>query len=71
MLDRKINNSEEITRQIKGEFANHPNWKTSEKELRELRQAVYFALLAEEDDIDKVANLIDELFNHLFIAFKL
>lgn len=71
LLDRKINNSEEITRQIKGEFANHPNWKTSEKELRELRQAVYFALLAEEDDIDKVANLIDELFNHLFIAFKL
>lgn len=71
MLESKINNAEEITKQIKGEFVNHPNWKTSEKELRELRQAVYFALLAEEDDIDKAANLIDELFNHLFIAFKL
>jgi type I restriction enzyme R subunit len=71
MLENEINNAEEITKQIKGEFVNHPNWKTSEKELRELRQAVYFALLAEEDDIDKAANLIDELFNHLFIAFKL
>lgn len=71
MLENNINNSEEITKQIKGEFVNHPNWKSSEKELRELRQAVYFALLAEEDDIDKAANLIDELFNHLFIAFKL
>jgi len=71
MLESEINNAEEITKQIKGEFVNHPNWKSSEKELRELRQAVYFALLAEEDDIDKAANLIDELFNHLFIAFKL
>lgn len=71
MLENEINNAEEITKEIKGEFVNHPNWKSSEKELRELRQAVYFALLAEEDDIDKAANLIDELFNHLFIAFKL
>ena len=71
MLENEINNAEEITKKIKCEFVNHPNWKTSEKELRELRQAVYFALLAEEDDIDKAANLIDELFNHLFIAFKL
>lgn len=70
MLENEINNAEEITKQIKGEFVNHPNWKSSEKELRELRQAVYFALLAEEDDIDKAANLIDELFNHLFITFK-
>ncbi|HET9057060.1 MAG TPA: HsdR family type I site-specific deoxyribonuclease [Chitinophagaceae bacterium] len=71
LLESKINNAEELTKQIKGEFVNHPNWKSSEKDLRELRQAVYFALLAEEDDIDKAANLIDELFNHLFIAFKL
>lgn len=71
MVESEINNAEEITKQIKGEFVNHPNWKSSEKELRELRQAVYFALLSEEDDINKAANLIDELFNHLFIAFKL
>jgi len=71
MLENEIKNAEIITKEIKGEFVNHPNWKSSEKELRELRQAIYFALLAEEDDIDKAVNLIDELFNHLFIAFKL
>jgi len=71
MLENEIKNSEEVTKQIKQEFVNHPNWKTSEKDLRELRQSVYFALLSEEDDIDKAANLIDELFNHLFISFKL
>ena len=71
MLENEINNSEEVTKQIKEEFVNHPNWRTSEKELRDLRQAVYFALLSEEDDIDKAANLIDDLFNQLFITFKL
>ncbi len=71
MLENEINNSQEVTKQIKEEFVNHPNWRTSEKELRDLRQAVYFALLSEEDDIDKAANLIDDLFNQLFITFKL
>ena len=71
LLDKEIKNTEEVTKQIKQEFINNPNWKTSEKELRELRQSIYFALLTEEDDLDKVANLIEELFNHLFIAFNL
>ena len=71
LLDKKIKNSDIVTKQIKDEFVNHPNWKTSEKELRELRQAVYFALLSQEDDIDKAASLIEELFNNLFIAYKL
>jgi len=69
LLDKNIKNAETVTKQIKEEFLNHPNWKTSDKELRELRKAVYFALLSEEDDIEKAANLIDELFNHLFIAY--
>jgi type I restriction enzyme R subunit len=71
LLDKNIKNTEEVTKQIKQEFVNHPNWKTSEKELRDLRQSIYFALLAEEDDIDKAANLVDELFNHLFMVFRM
>jgi len=71
LSEKAINNTDETTKQIKEEFTNHPNWKTSEKELRELRQSVYFALLSVEDDIDKVAGLVDELFNHLFIAYNL
>ncbi len=72
LLDKKVNNPEEATNQIREEFGNHPNWKTSEKELRELRKQIYFALVSEEDDnFDKAANLVEELFRHLFIAFKL
>ncbi|MBX2968217.1 MAG: HsdR family type I site-specific deoxyribonuclease [Cyclobacteriaceae bacterium] len=71
LLTKEAKNPEELTKQIKTEFVNHANWKSSERELRELRQAVYFALMSEEDDIDKVANLVDELFNQLFITYKL
>ena len=71
LLDKEIKNSEMVTKQIKEEFVNYPNWKTSEKELRELRKQVYFAILPEEDDLDKATKLVDELFNHLFLAFKL
>lgn len=71
LQDKKIKKAKEVTKHIKEEFASYPNWKTSEKELRELRQAIYFVLLAEEDDIDKAVNFIDELFNHFSIAIKL
>ncbi|MCF6148165.1 MAG: type I restriction endonuclease subunit R [Candidatus Kuenenia sp.] len=71
LLDKNIENAEEVTKQIREEFVHHPHWKTSDKELRELRKAVYFAVLSEEDDIDKAANLIDDLFNHLFTAYGL
>jgi type I restriction enzyme R subunit len=71
LIDKGLKNSEEITKEIKEEFVRNPNWKTSEKELRELRKGVYYAILAEEDDIDKVATIVEELFNYLFIAYKL
>jgi type I restriction enzyme R subunit len=71
LLDKEIKNSDKVTKQINEDFVNHPNWKTSERDLRELRQAVYFAIFSEEDDIDKAANLVDELFHHLFIVYKL
>ena len=71
LIDKGLPNAEDITKQIKEEFLNNPNWKTSEKELRELRKGVYYAILAEEDDIDKAASIIEELFNHLFIAYNL
>jgi type I restriction enzyme, R subunit len=71
LVDKNISHSEEVTKKIKAEFINHPNWKNSDKELRELRKAVYFDVLSEEDDIDKVVNLIDDMFNHLFIVYGL
>ncbi|MCF6183413.1 MAG: HsdR family type I site-specific deoxyribonuclease [Bacteroidales bacterium] len=71
LIDKGLSKSEETTKQIKEEFVNNPNWKTSEKELRELRKGVYYAILAVEDDIDKAASIVEELFNHLFIAYNL
>lgn len=71
LIDKGLSKSEEVTKEIKEEFVKNPNWKTSEKELRELRKGVYYAILAEEDDIDKAASIVEELFNHLFIAYDL
>ena len=71
LIDKGLSNSEDITKEIKEEFVKNPNWKTSEKDLRELRKGVYYAILAEEDDIDKAASIVEELFNHLFIAYDL
>ncbi|MDR0604106.1 MAG: HsdR family type I site-specific deoxyribonuclease [Bacteroidales bacterium] len=71
LSDKEINKSEETTQQIKIEFANYPNWKTSEKELRGLKRQIYFAILANEDDLDKATNIVDEIFIHLFKAYNI
>jgi type I restriction enzyme R subunit len=71
LSNRDFTKIDAATTQIKDLFVNHPNWKTSEKELRELRQSVYFVLLAEEDDMDKVAEFVDDLFNQLNAAYNL
>jgi type I restriction enzyme, R subunit len=71
LLEKEIKDAETVTRTIREEFSNYPNWKTSDKELRELRKAIYYAILSKEDDIDKTADLIDELFSHLFKAYRI
>jgi len=69
--EKKINNAGELSKQIRKCFQDKPNWKTSEKEMRELRQSIYFEILFEEENLDKVVELIDELFNHLLVAYKI
>jgi len=71
LIDKNFKNADKITSQIREEFVKNPNWKSSEKELRELRNGVYFAILSEEDDMDKTATFVDDLFTQLFKAFKL
>jgi type I restriction enzyme, R subunit len=71
MLDKGLKNAEKVTKQIKDEFGNYPHWKTSERELRDLRKGVYYAILSEEDDLDKAAAIVDDLFVHLFKAYNL
>jgi hypothetical protein len=65
LLDAEINNAEEVSRKIKRAFVEFPNWKKSENSLRDLRQKVTFAVLANSDDLDRVTALVDQLFTLL------
>jgi type I restriction enzyme R subunit len=60
-----VPNAEAVSKKVREAFANYPNWQTSEKELRELRQRVTFAIYAEEDDLEKVTALVEGLFGTL------
>jgi len=71
LLDKDFKKADEITKQIKAEFINNPNWKTNEKELRDLRKGTYYAVLNEEENIDKAAAIVEDLFNQLFKAYNL
>ena len=71
MLDAGLNNAEEISKKIKVAFVQHAGWKQSEKELRELRKKVTFAIFSQEDDLNKVTAMVDELFTLLSKAGRI
>lgn len=62
LRDKEVAHAEDVARRIGKAFAAHPNWRRSEKDIRELRNQVTFAICTEEDDIDKVAGMVDDLF---------
>lgn len=59
---KDIPHSEQVSKKIGQAFAEYPNWRTSENELRELRKKVTFAIFSQEDDLTKVPAIVDELF---------
>lgn len=61
LKDAAIPNSEVVSQRIRKAFIEHPNWTTSEKDLRELRQKMTFALYAEEENVDKVTATVEHL----------
>lgn len=65
LLDGQISNAEEVSRKIKAAFVEFPDWRRSERALRELRKKVTFALVSESDDINRVATIVDGLFSLL------
>jgi type I restriction enzyme, R subunit len=71
LLDAGIANAEAASKKIKEAFAAHPNWQRSEKDLRELRKKVTFAVYSELDDLDKVTGIVDGLFNLLQKAHRI
>lgn len=65
MQESKIDNAELISGKIAKAFGDHPHWRESESELREVRKAMTFAIYAEDDDLDKVAAIVDSLIEKL------
>ena len=71
LLDAKIANAEEVSRNIRDAFTDFPNWQRSENAMRELRKKVTFAIFAETEDLNAVSALVDELFSLLEKANRL
>ena len=62
LTEEKVSNGDAVTKNIREAFAQFRNWQRSEGELRELRKKVTFALVREEDDIEKVTGIVESLF---------
>lgn len=65
LQDDGVANAEKVSKKVREAFERFPNWRRSEKELRELRKQITFAIYAEEDDADKVTALVDSVFTVL------
>jgi type I restriction enzyme, R subunit len=70
LLDAGIPNAESVSKKIKAAFVEYPNWATTEKDMREVRQKMTFALYIETDDPGKVAATVDHLLTLLMKAQK-
>ncbi len=60
-----VKDAEGVSAKVAKAFVEHPNWRESEADLRELRKAVTFAVYAEMDDLDEVTRIVDKLFSLL------
>lgn len=65
LQEKGVPNPEAVSKKVSQAFSEHPNWRRSEKELRELRKQVTFAIVSEEDNLDKVTAIVDGLFTML------
>jgi type I restriction enzyme R subunit len=63
--DESVTNADAVCKKVREAFAQFPNWRRSQNELRQLRQKVTFAIFAEEDDLDKVSSLVGSVFSVL------
>lgn len=61
LRDAGLSDPDDASARIKTAFLEHPNWVASDKELREVRKLITFALYRQEDDEDKVVSLVEEL----------
>jgi type I restriction enzyme R subunit len=70
LIEDGIPQADAVCAKIREAFAKHPDWKSSEAELRELRKQVTFAVFSEEEDLHKVTATVDALLTLLQKAFR-
>ena len=68
LTEEQIPNARSVSEKIAAAFRESVNWRRSEKELRELGNQITFAIYGEVDDLDRVASLVDSLFEVLMKA---
>ena len=65
LLDADVNHAEDVSRKIRAAFAAHPDWKNSDKAMRDLRAQVTFAIFAEVDELEEATKLVNQIFTLL------
>ncbi|MBI4664729.1 MAG: HsdR family type I site-specific deoxyribonuclease [Verrucomicrobia bacterium] len=70
LTDDGIPSPEPVSKKVREAFAQFPNWLRSEAELREVRKQVTFAIIAQEDDMEKVTATVDALFMLLQKSYR-
>ena len=65
LIDADVNHAEDVSRKIRAAFAAHPDWKNSDKALRDLRAQVTFAIFAEVDELEEATKLVNQIFTLL------
>ena len=63
--EEKIPHADAVSLKVREAFGAFPNWRSSEKEQRELRTRMTFAIYAEEDSEEKVAALVEAVLSVL------
>jgi type I restriction enzyme R subunit len=71
LLDAGLKNAEDVSKKVKEAFIECSRWRKSEKELRELRQMMTFAICAEENNFYKVTQIVDTIIRLLEKAYKI
>jgi type I restriction enzyme R subunit len=65
LQEKGLPDAEQVTGKIGEAFAENPHWLSNIKEYRDLRRRVTIALSGVEDDLDKVASIVEEIFTLL------
>lgn len=71
LLDAGLGKAEETSRKVREAFTEYPHWRQSEKELRELRKMMTFAVYAQEEDLEKAVHIVDTIIRLLEKASRI